>query len=406
MKLLLAGLLACLVTCAPAGGADWPQWRGPNRNGISAEAVNVTWPAAGPEIVWRTLVGTGFASISIAGGRVYTMGNSNNTDLVWCLDARNGKPLWCHEYPARLDPQYYEGGPGSTPTIHSNRVYTISKWGTVLCLEATNGAVVWRKDLWDSGIRSNRWGFAGSPLVWNDLLILNAGTAGTALNLKTGEIAWSSGTNVAGYASPTLFKQGDKEMVLVFAKDFLAAVDPRTGKELWRRPFKTSYDTNNTDPLPLGDRILISSFSRGTELLRPKPDAEPEVLYATKELKNHLSPGIPVGDYLYAFHGEAKFKTDFRCLHWPTGEVKWTQPEPAFGSMIMASGVLLILTEKGDLIAGNPSPEGFKELARAHVLQGLCWTPPALANGFLYARSATGTLVCVDLRPGAAPMPK
>lgn len=402
----MAGVLACLATLAPTQGADWPQWRGPNRNGISAEAVSVAWPAAGPEIVWRTLVSTGFSSIAISGGRLYTMGNSNNTDIVWCLDAKSGKPLWRHDYPARLDPQYYEGGPGATPTVYSNHVYTISKWGSVFCLESTNGAVVWRKDLWESGIRSNRWGFAGSPLVYVDLLILNAGPAGTALDLKTGQITWSSGTNVAGYASPTVFKQGGKDVVLIFAQDFLVAVEPRTGKELWRRPFKTSYDTNNTDPLPVGEDILISSFSRGAELLRPKTDAEPEVLYATKELKNHLSPGIPVGEYLYAFHGEAKFKTDFRCLHLPTGAVKWSQPEPAFGSMIRASNALLILTDKGDLIAGIPSPEAFKELARAHVLQGLCWTPPALADGFVYARSATGTLVCVDLRPGVAPSPK
>jgi outer membrane protein assembly factor BamB len=395
--MLSALTLAVLLASTAAQSADWPQWRGLERNGVSLEKINLAWPASGPDVAWRSLVGTGFSSIAVSSGRVYTMGNSNHTDSVWCLDAKNGKPLWRHQYAAKLDPQYYEGGPSSTPTIHEGRVYTLSKWGSVYCLDATNGSVVWHHDLWQEGIRSNRWGFAGSPLVWKDLLILNAGSAGTALELKTGKLAWSSGTNVAGYASPTLYRAGDKEVVLIFATDFLAAVDPRTGKELWRRPFKTSYNTNNTDPLPVGDRILISSFSRGAELLAVKENAPPDLVYETKELKNHLSPGIPIGDFLYAFHGEAKFKTELRCIHIPTGEVKWHRTDPAFGSMIRVGSNLLLLSDKGELIAGEPSPEGFRELARARILDGVSWTPPALADGHLYARNATGTLVCVDL---------
>src|ERR1041384_6108614 len=172
--------------------ADWPQWRGPNRNGISAETISATWPAAGPKILWRASVGTGFSSCSISQGRVYTMGNTNDRDTIWCLDARTGKELWRHTYPAALGPQYYEGGPGSTPTVYHGRVFTISKWGDVFCLDAAKGSVLWQRDLRQDKIQPNRWGFAGSPLVWGDELILNAGGAGTALELRTGRVLWSN----------------------------------------------------------------------------------------------------------------------------------------------------------------------------------------------------------------------
>lgn len=392
-------LLAVILALGFLGtglGADWPQWRGLNRDGVSPEKIKVTWPAGGPAIPWRASVGTGFASIAISQGRVYTMGNTNNVDLIWCLDGRTGRALWVHDYAARLDPQYYEGGPGATPTVHDGRVYTLNKWGSAFCLDAASGKLVWRHDLWQEGIRSNRWGFEGSPLIWKDLVILNAGTAGTALNQKDGRIAWSSGTNVAGYASPVLCVLGGKTNVLIFASDFLAAVDPDTGKELWRHPFKTSYDTNITDPLVRGNMIFISSFSRGCELLTIR-DGRPEVVYANKNLHDHLSPGIPIGDYLYAFNGEAKFNTDLRCIHIPTGEVKWSRKDPKFGSMIMVAGQLLILGEKGELMLAEATPREFKVLARAQILEGVCWTPPALANGRLYARNASGQLVAVDL---------
>src|SRR5262249_6989033 len=126
----------------------------------------------------------------------------------------------------------------------------------------------------------------------------------------------------------------------------------------------------------------------------------PEVVYESKNLYNHLSPGVLVGDYLFAFSGEAKAKSDFRCLHLPTGEVKWTKPDPAMGSLICAHGQLLVLSEKGELLLAEASPLDFKPRARAQILGGLCWTPPALADGRLYARNARGDLVCVELAPG------
>ena len=263
-------VLMLTATAAVAVGGDWPQWRGPDRNGISTEKLSAQWPAAGPKILWRSAVGTGFSSISVSENRVYTMGNANDQDTIWCFDADTGNRRWSKSYPAKLGPVYYEGGPGATPTVQSNRVYTISKWGRVFCLEATQGTVIWEHDLARDGIKSNRWGFAGSPLVWKDLVILNAGAAGSALDRNSGRVVWFNGTEPTGYASPALFRANGVECVLIFAAKHLVAVDPQTGKELWRFPWETGYDTNNSDPLIHDEKIFISSYSAGCALLEVK----------------------------------------------------------------------------------------------------------------------------------------
>jgi outer membrane protein assembly factor BamB len=389
----VAGLFWVLLLVS-ARGSDWPQWRGPNRNGVSSEKVN--WPADGPKTVWRAQVGTGFSSISVSKGRVYTMGNADEKDTIWCLDAANGKAVWQHTYNSALNPQYYEGGPGSTPTVHEGKVFTISKWGDVFCLDAEKGTALWEHHLLKDGFHTNRWGFAGSPLIWKDLVILNVGSSGVALDSGTGRIAWMNGTNSAGYASPLLFKSGDKEVVLIFAAKHLVALDPQTGSELWRFPFETGYDTNNTDPIVHDDTVFISSYSHGCALVRVK-DGKPEAVYDNKVLFNNLSPGILIGEYLYVFNGEAKMRTDFRCIHLPTGQLKWQREDPAFGSVICAGSKLIIMSEKGELLLAEPSAAELKILGRTQVLGGVCWTPPTLANGMLYLRNAKGDLVCLGL---------
>ena len=257
---------------------------------------------------------------------------------------------------------------------------------------------LWQRDLRQDGIKPNRWGFAGSPLIRGKAVILNAGSAGIALDRQTGRVVWSTGNNYAGYASPAVFDAGGATAVLIFAAKHLVALDPQSGRELWRQPWETSWDTNNTDPLTYGDHIFISSFSRGCGLLSVQ-NGKPSLIYTNGLMHSHLSPGILLGEYLYAFNGEAKQETDFRCFHVPTGEVKWTRKDPAFGSLIMADGKLIVLSDKGELLLAEASPSAFTPLARAKVLSGVCWTPPALANGQLYIRNAKGEVRCLVLSP-------
>jgi len=398
MKLLW--IAAAAMVAASLRAADWPQWRGPDRNGISSEKISAVWPAEGPKVLWQASVGTGFSSLAVSQGRVYTMGNTSNQDTIWCFDANTGKPLWHHSYAAQLGPQWYEGGPGSTPTVNGGRVFTISKWGDVFCLDAATGAVLWQRDLRQDGLKPNRWGFAGSPLIRGNAVILNAGSAGIALDRETGRVVWSTGTNAAGYASPTTFDSGGGASVLIFAAKHLVALDPLSGRELWRQLWETSWDTNNSDPLTYGEHIFISSFSRGCGLLSVQ-NGKPSLSYTNALMHSHLSPGILLGEYLYAFNGEAKQETDLRCLHVPTGELKWSRKDPAFGSLLMADGKLIVLSDKGELLLAETSPSSFTPLARAKVLSGVCWTPPALANGQLYVRNAKGEVRCLAL--GAVP---
>ncbi len=406
--LVLYGALLVSLSASLLMADDWPQWRGPKRNGTSTETINTHWTADGPKLLWSALVGTGFSGISVSRDRAYTLGNTTNQDTIWCLDARTGTQIWTHSYPAQLSPQWYEGGPGATPTVDHDRVFTISKWGDVFCLDATKGTIIWQRHLQQDQFKPNRWGFAGSPLLWQNLVVLNVGDAGAALDRFTGRIVWSNGTNAAGYASPVLFRSGSRESILIFGARALLALDPRTGKELWRYPWKTDWDTNNTDPLVYRNGIFLSSFSHGCALLSIK-GKQPELDYESKALYNHLSPGLILGEYLYAFNGEAKKETDLRCLHLPTGEVRWTRKEPAFGSLIAARGVLIALSEKGELVlfksqthAGIPVPDA-EPLASARLSSGTCWTPASLANGLLYVRNAKGELRCFDLRPNVLP---
>jgi len=379
---------------------DWPQWRGPNRTGRSNERILTNWPTDGPKVLWRSSVGFGFSSVSIDHGRAFTMGNSGDRETIFCFDALTGKPIWQHAYPSKLGAVYHEGGPVSTPTVEGNRLYSISKWGDVFCLDAVKGTVIWEHDLRGDNVISNRWGFSGAPLLWRDLVILNAGGSGSALDRNTGRRVWLNGTQPTGYASPVLYRSGLKDSVLIFAAKHLVAVEPRTGQELWRFPWETGWDTNNPDPLVYRDQIFISSFSRGCALLSIS-NGQSQVIYDKKILNMHLSSGIILGEYLYAFHGEAKQQTDLRCIDLQRGEVTWTTKDPAFGSLLCVSDKLLILSEKGELLLGSPSPSQFQIQSRAQVLGGLCWTPPALANGLLYLRNSRGDLICLDVRPKA-----
>jgi len=216
---LSATLSFWVETSLPVSANDWPRWRGTDFNGISRETGwSAAWPQEGPKQLWKANVGTGFSSIAVNNGRAYTLGNVNDTETIYCLDANTGKVLWKHSYACSVDPNLYEGGPNATPTVEGNTVYSFSRKGHVLALDAADGHVIWSKNIHtELGVKTPDWGFSGSPLVEGQLLIINAGPAGMALDKATGKVLWSSGKESAGYSSPVPFNPGQTHGILLFS---------------------------------------------------------------------------------------------------------------------------------------------------------------------------------------------
>ncbi len=278
----------------PDVAADWPKWRGPAGNGISAEAGTLSaWnPAQGPQVLWRAAVHTGFSGLAVGGGRVFTLGNSNDWDVVTTLDAATGQTLWQFRYPARLDPNLYEGGPGAMPTLEGDRLYTLSKWGDLYCFEATSGVPVWSRRLTqDPGIALPSWGLASAPLVLGERLYLNAGGRGLALDKRDGTLVWANTNGLNGYSACVPHVHRGTPALALLAHREAVGVAQDDGRLLWSKRWFTRYDMNCPDPLPVGDGVLLTGYQRTAELLRFDA-AGPTVRWQSPGLSTHLSPGV------------------------------------------------------------------------------------------------------------------
>lgn len=397
MRVVVSASMAIFFAfCSPA--LDWPRWRGPELNGISKEKNWTTvWPKEGPKQVWKANVGIGFSSVTIADGHLYTMGNKDDQDTIYCFDAATGKEVWKHTHPEPLDPRFYEGGTTGTPTIDGESVYTLSRKGKLFAFAADSGKIRWQRDIAkEHGLQIPEWGFAGSPLVRGDLLILNAGTHGLALKKANGGLAWSTGKESSGYATPVPFESKGGLLLAVFGWRSLAAVTLKDGKVLWELPWKTEYDINAADPIISGDKMFISSgYRKGGALLTL--NGEPKTIWASQNMHNQLNSSVLMGGHLYGISGQNGHGADLRCVEFETGKVLWTEKSAGFGALMAADGKLIVLSERGELIVCEAKPEKFEALARAHVLGGKCWTVPVLSNGRIYCRNVRGDLVCVDV---------
>jgi outer membrane protein assembly factor BamB len=399
MKRPLAILIAILIPLV-ATAADWPCWRGPNHNGISKETQwRDTWPAGGPPIAWRANVGAGFSTVAVSNGRLYTIGNTDDRDIVYCLDPVIGKEIWKHTYDAARDPKFFEGGPTSTPAVDGNRVFTLSRRGDLFCFDAADGKVVWTKNI--ATVTDQRipdWGLSGSPIVHDDLLLLNVGDAGIALEKATGKVVWSSERKDAGYSSPMPFRRGEEWFAIFSSDEGYVAANIRTGKEFWRINWPTKYGVNAADPIVAGDQVFITSgYNKGSALF-PMKAGELVAVWKNKVLRAETNCAVLLDGFVYGVDWDLESKGKLKCVELKSGNSRWEESSVGCGSLMAANGKLIVLSDEGELMIAPATPEHFKPSAKAKVLEGKCWTAPVLANGRLYCRNAAGDLVCVDLR--------
>ena len=384
-------------------GADWPCFRGPNHDGISTESI--TWPKGGPNEIWRINVGIGHSAVSVVGNRAYTMGNANDTDTVFALDVATGKTVWKHSYPCneKVGIKDYDG-PFATPTVADGVVYTLSRKGDLFALNAKDGKVIWSRNIvQEDGVKPPGFGgLAGSPLVLGDKLIVSGSPGGMALDRKTGKTLWKSGTGAGGHATPVPFQLGQKTLLAIHSPRALTIVDAADGKELWSTPRRQPIGVNAPDPVVEGSKVFVTAGRGfGGALFDVSGDANP--LWEQEGLSSHWHTSVLLKGFLYGpdgnnSEGAGRSPTSLRCVDWKTGQIKWSEPKLAFNGLISVGGKLLVLTETGDLVLAEASPDGYKELGLAHVIEGRVFTAPVFAEGKLYARNTKGDVVAVDLR--------
>lgn len=397
---ITTALFLTLVGIGPVLSDDWPHLRGPSHNGISSESGwRDNWTKDGPEMLWSHQVGTGFSSIAVADGQAYTVGNRGDEDTIYCFDAAAGTLLWTQSYPAVLGPKFNPSGPGSTPTVEGNRVYTLSKWGDLYCFNISNGEIVWHRSLVsDEDVRVPDFGFNGSPLVYQDLLIVNVGGAGIALRRRDGITAWKSDDSEAGYSTPYPYSRAGGDFVIVSSSDSYTSVVATTGERRWTIRWTTPNGVNASDPIVSGDEVFVASgYHKGAGLFRLEP-AGPVALWANKSLRAQQNGPVLIDGHLYGFDGDSGSRAKLKCVVWSTGETLWETEDFGFGSLMAADGRLIVLGAQGDLAVGLARVEGFNPTSKAKVIDGNCWAVPVLANGRIYCRNNRGQVICLNVQ--------
>ncbi len=399
---VVAAFLGAMPGGPIASGADWPNWRGPNHDGISPEKGFRTVWTEPPKILWERELGAGFSSFSIVGERVYTCGTEKREQVLFCLDANTGEVIWKKAFEKeRRDGQ---GGDGTraTPTVDGGRVYILGGHGLLLCVNADDGKEVWQKQFH----HEPQWGYAGSVLIEGDMAIASGGGADgglAAFDKKTGKPTWTCAKDPAGYGTPYPFTFGGKRYIAGFLAKALIVAEARTGREIWRTAWETDWDVNAPTPIFHDGHLFVSSgYRTGCALYKLTAAGDrlsgETVWGISKVLMSKFQTCVLSDGVLYGSDQNRSLK----CVEFLTGKELWSADGYANATVILADGHLVVLTERGRLVIAKASPKEFKPTAEAEILTGgpqrnRCWTIPTLCSGKLYARNQAKA-VCVDLR--------
>ncbi len=394
------GTLTYLVLAASLGlgAADWDQWLGPNRNGISEETgLLEKWPEGGPPLAWTARgLGEGFASFSVVGERLYTQGQRAGQQYVMAFDTATGRKLW--ETPNGKPYENRRGsGPRGTPTYDDGRLYALASNGNLICVEAKSGAEVWDLDLFERFDGSNiNWGVSESPLIDGKRVIVHASgsKAGlVALDKSNGKVVWQSKPGEAGYASAVIATFDGVRQYITLTGSAAVGVRADDGKVLWRYERVANRTANIATPVVRDNYVFVSTaYGTGAALLKVDGNRAEEV-YFTPAMQNHYTTSILLGDYLYGYANSI-----LTCMEFMTGKEVWKDRAVGKGQIIHAGGMLYLLGEDRVVGLAKPSPEGYKEISRFELPDGEypTWALPAIANGKLYLRDQD-TLYCYDI---------
>ncbi len=406
-------------------GADWPGFRGPNRDGRAlGEVVRTDWLEKPPVALWRHRVGPGWSSFAVAGGLLFTQEQRGDDETVVAYRAETGEEVWVHKNRVRHETFLGGAGPRATPQLYDSRLYALGATGILDCLDPLSGEPIWSRDMAaDAGTEQLDYGFAGSPLVFDDLVVVNpgknlprdadpemyAGTAPGALiayHRLTGEVVWRTGQRRAGYAAPRLETIDGERQILLFSAHGLGGHDPASGEELWWFEWINPFGTNAVQPIVTsGGDVFISTEATGSALLEPRRngDVTPEggkrntwTVTPRWERSNlfklRFNGGVLKDGHVYGLDGGILAALDLAA-----GERKWKRGRFKYGQVLLLRDHLLVQAESGDVVLLDVSPDGMGEIARFHAVDGRSWNHPVVNRGLLFVRSDEEA-ACYDLR--------
>ncbi len=424
MRFFLIILLTLLSTAATLDAEDWPRWRGPRGDGTwQGPKMAPQFPAGGPVEKWRIDIGGGYSGITVSDGRVYTMDrlapprHDAEIERIHCFDAATGKTIWTHSYAAPYGDLTYNSGPRADVTLHDGRAYTFGAVGHVHCLDARTGQVIWSKDtIKDHKATRPLWGFAASPVIHEDVVLIHAGLPGgciVAYDRKTGEEQWRGGTDPAGYCTPIIITAGNAtktrqlicwtpEGILGMSLGGEASADTKPGEVFWRFPYRIQYGVSIHTPIFHDNILFISSYWHGPRALRLHDDPRKvEVAWQQeKPLCGLMSQPLYRDGHAYFLDKD----NGLSCFELATGKKLWDDKHQLTprGRNPQATLVWLgdedraiALNARGELVLARLNPDGYHETDRAKII-GDTWAHPAYAGRFVYARDDR-EMVCVEL---------
>lgn len=422
---ILAGLLASGLLAGAAGAADWTWYRGPLGTGHSPEKIAKAWPSGGPKVLWKVPSPGGFSSFAVGSGRAFCLelrpvAGADQETLV-ARDADTGRELWVQALGGiKVNDGGQSGtpdnkggdGPRSTPAVDGKHVYTLSARLVLQCFDAATGQETWKHDLIkEHGGRNIQWENAQSPLIEDDLVLVAGGGAGQSLlafHKKTGKVAWKDFDETMTHATAVPATLAGKRQVIFFVKSGLLAVEPATGKELWRYAFPFRISTA-ASPVVAGDIVYCSAgYGVGAGAVRVKREGaqwtatEIYRVPGDKQLANHWSTPVLFNGHLYGMFQFKEYGSGpVKCVDVATGSIQWEKGGFGPGHVIGVDGHVLALSDAGELVLIEATPKSYREAGRADVLDGKCWTTPVVAGGRVFARSSKEA-VCLDVSPKRA----